>query len=62
MSAELGLVTTPGIPTFIRQGTLRRLATMPTVWIAAVILVTVLFYSFFGAILAPLPEGARAIA
>ncbi len=53
MSGELGLVTTPDIPTFIRQGTLRRLAKMPTVWISAVILFTVLFFSFFGALLAP---------
>ena len=53
MSAELGLVSTPDLPTFIRQGTLRRLAKMPTVWVSVVILGTVLFYSFFGAILAP---------
>lgn len=53
MSGELGLATTPDIPTFIRQGALRRLVKMPTVWVAAIILTTVVFYSFFGAILAP---------
>ncbi|GAA3731256.1 dipeptide/oligopeptide/nickel ABC transporter permease/ATP-binding protein [Leifsonia bigeumensis] len=53
MSGELGLVVAPELPTFIRQGTLRRLARKPTVWISAVILSTVLFFSFFGAILTP---------
>ncbi len=53
MSAELGAVVISDSPTFVRQGNLRRLITKPSVWIAAIILITVLFFAFFGAILAP---------
>ncbi|MBN9150636.1 MAG: dipeptide/oligopeptide/nickel ABC transporter permease/ATP-binding protein [Micrococcales bacterium] len=53
MSGEPAALGTPELPTFIRQGTFRRLAKMPTVWIATVILFTALFFSFFGALLAP---------
>lgn len=53
MSAELGTIAAPERPVFVRQGNFRRLVKKPTVWIAGIILFTVLFFSFFGAILAP---------
>lgn len=53
MSAELGVVSSAGLPTFIRHGTFRRLIKKPTVWIAAAILSTAIFFSFFGSLLAP---------
>ncbi|GAB3039801.1 dipeptide/oligopeptide/nickel ABC transporter permease/ATP-binding protein [Parafrigoribacterium mesophilum] len=53
MSAELGLPPTVDVRTFARVGTMRRLVVMPTVIIATLILLTALFFAFFGATLAP---------
>jgi peptide/nickel transport system permease protein len=53
MSAELGLPPMVDVRTFARIGTMRRLVAMPTVIIATLILLTALFFSFFGAALAP---------
>lgn len=60
MSGEVALASTPELPTFVRQGVLRRLVKKPTVWIAGVILSTVVFFAFFGGLLAPFdPNLAR---
>lgn len=53
MSAELGSIAAAENLVFIRQGNFQRLMKKPTVWIAGVILSIVVFFAFFGAILAP---------